>query len=118
MPAWMPALWESFRFAWGGRWTRTPDAMHYEYMGTPAQAVQDTERARRELQGTEPTTEDDEMAFTATDPRNQNWHFAGVFRTPITWDQVNALAAQADRAATPYLGHITETALQAYRVAP
>lgn len=49
MPAWLPQLWESYGFAWGGRWTRTPDPMHYEYMGTPAQAAAHTARALTEL---------------------------------------------------------------------
>lgn len=38
MPAWMPALWEANGWRWGGRYTNRPDAMHYEYMGTPESA--------------------------------------------------------------------------------
>lgn len=38
MPDWMPALWESFGFRWGGRYNNRPDAMHFEFMGTPGQA--------------------------------------------------------------------------------
>lgn len=42
MPSWMPDLWNTYGFRWGGDY-RPPiekDAMHYEFMGTPAQAGQ------------------------------------------------------------------------------
>jgi hypothetical protein len=45
MPDWMPQLWEAYGFRWGGTYTR-PDAMHYEFMGTPQQATQFTAIAR------------------------------------------------------------------------
>jgi len=45
MPSWMPPLWESYGFRWGGRYQRRPDAMHFEFMGTPNDAVQQTEKA-------------------------------------------------------------------------
>lgn len=38
MPGWMPLLWEAHMFRWGGRYRNRPDAMHYEFMGTPADA--------------------------------------------------------------------------------
>ena len=38
MPAWMPQLWKSKQFRWGGDYKSRPDAMHYEFMGTPADA--------------------------------------------------------------------------------
>lgn len=116
MPEWLPRLWESYGWAWGGRWTRTPDPMHFEYMGTPAQAAQDTARARADLTRPAPP-EDDDMAYTATDDTGQNWHIAGVWRRPISWDQANALAALAPPAAVPFLGAIPRPALEAYTVA-
>lgn len=115
MPPWMPALWESYRFAWGGRWTNRPDPMHYEYMGTPAQAAQDTDRARRDLAAPPPTIGDDEMGFTAQDNRGQVWHLAGVWRRPITMDMANALSVLAPPATVPFLGGLTDAALNAYR---
>ena len=39
MPAWMPKLWAEHGWRWGGTYTSRPDAMHYEYMGTPVSAV-------------------------------------------------------------------------------
>jgi hypothetical protein len=38
MPVWMVKLWEDHGFRWGGRYTGTPDSMHYEFMGSPADA--------------------------------------------------------------------------------
>jgi hypothetical protein len=38
MPSWMPGLWEDFGFRWGGRYTGRKDAMHFEFLGTPADA--------------------------------------------------------------------------------
>jgi hypothetical protein len=35
MPSWMPALWKSKGFRWGGDYPRRKDAMHYEFMGKP-----------------------------------------------------------------------------------
>lgn len=47
-PRWMRDLWIGYGFTWGGIWS-TPDPMHYEWRGTPAQARSATDRARREL---------------------------------------------------------------------
>lgn len=52
MPPWMPILWEAHMFRWGGRYRNRPDAMHYEFWGTPA----DAERIIRGL-GKNPETD-------------------------------------------------------------
>lgn len=49
MPSWMPALWKRFGFRWGGDYRGKKDTMHYEFMGTPADARRLTEIARREF---------------------------------------------------------------------
>jgi hypothetical protein len=49
IPVWMRQLFNRFGFAWGGDYSGTPDAMHMEFMGTPAQAAAATVAARREL---------------------------------------------------------------------
>jgi hypothetical protein len=54
IPAWMVQLWNRYGFAWGGHYNGTPDAMHFEFMGTPAQADAMTALALRELAGTAP----------------------------------------------------------------
>lgn len=38
MPSWMVKLWEDHGFRWGGRYSGTPDSMHYEFMGSPHDA--------------------------------------------------------------------------------
>jgi len=44
MPTWMVELWESYGFRWGGRYPTRPDAMHYEFVGTPADAQRLTKK--------------------------------------------------------------------------
>jgi hypothetical protein len=39
MPSWMTNLWKSFGFRWGGDYQGRKDAMHFEFMGTPADAA-------------------------------------------------------------------------------
>jgi hypothetical protein len=39
MPQWMVDLWTSKQFRWGGSYKGRKDAMHYEFMGTPADAA-------------------------------------------------------------------------------
>lgn len=38
MPRWMVELWKEHQFRWGGDYRSRKDAMHYEFMGTPADA--------------------------------------------------------------------------------
>jgi hypothetical protein len=54
IPAWMVEMWNRYGFAWGGHYTGTPDAMHFEFMGTPEQADAMTALALRELTGEGP----------------------------------------------------------------
>jgi hypothetical protein len=51
MPSWMPTLWKSYGFRWGGDYSGRKDAMHYEFLGSVTDAKMQTERARRELTG-------------------------------------------------------------------
>lgn len=38
MPQWMPEVAAKWGFAWGGNYQTRPDAMHFEFMGTPSDA--------------------------------------------------------------------------------
>ena len=64
MPGWMPDLWNAYGFRWGGDYRNRPDAMHYEFMGSVADAARYTAIARRNNLGgagavkTSPTPED------------------------------------------------------------
>jgi hypothetical protein len=53
-PDWLHHRWNRYGFAWGGDYTGAKDAMHFEFMGTPAQAVAATNLARVELAGGTP----------------------------------------------------------------
>lgn len=46
MPSWMVNLWTQYGFRWGGTYTSKKDAMHYEFMGTMADAAAFTAKAR------------------------------------------------------------------------
>lgn len=48
IPGWMVAVLERFLWGWGGRWSK-PDAMHFEFSGSPEDADRQTDRAIREL---------------------------------------------------------------------
>jgi hypothetical protein len=52
-PSWLIQRWNRYGFAWGGNYTGStpPDTMHFEFMGTPAQAAAATALARAELGG-------------------------------------------------------------------
>lgn len=39
MPRWMVEMWKDLGFRWGGDYTGRKDAMHFEFMGTPADAT-------------------------------------------------------------------------------
>ena len=51
IPEWYRHLFNRYGFAWGGDYYGRKDAMHFEFMGTPAQAVAATNLARAELSG-------------------------------------------------------------------
>ena len=49
IPEEMGNFWESWGFRWGGHYETTQDWMHFEFMGTPEDALALTEKARGEL---------------------------------------------------------------------
>jgi peptidoglycan hydrolase-like protein with peptidoglycan-binding domain len=53
-PVWLRHRWNRYGFAWGGDYTGNKDAMHFEWMGTPQDAVSATALARSELTGQAP----------------------------------------------------------------
>lgn len=52
VPGWMVKLWNEYGFRWGGDYQgEHKDPMHWEFMGTPADAKRLTDKARKELGG-------------------------------------------------------------------
>lgn len=49
IPVEMARLWNTYGFRWGGDYPDTKDWMHFEFMGTPVDAREMTEKAREEL---------------------------------------------------------------------
>lgn len=49
IPTAMARLWNEYGFRWGGDYSGTKDWMHFEFMGTPADARAMTAKALREL---------------------------------------------------------------------
>ncbi len=47
-------MWEACGWYWGGRYTRTPDTMHFEYLGKPSSVEGDLAKARGFLKVTAP----------------------------------------------------------------
>jgi len=46
MPGWMPDLWNAYGFRWGGDYSGSKDAMHYEFMESVSAASSYTTQAR------------------------------------------------------------------------
>jgi peptidoglycan hydrolase-like protein with peptidoglycan-binding domain len=46
MPSWMPDLWNEYGFRWGGDYSGSKDAMHYEFMESVSAAASYTQKAR------------------------------------------------------------------------
>jgi hypothetical protein len=64
MPRWLPALWKSFGFRWGGDYKGRKDAMHFEFMGTPADAARLVEQIKHKT-----PDEEEVMATVITRPQ-------------------------------------------------
>lgn len=87
MPNWMPVLWASQGFRWGGTYAGRKDSMHYEYMMTPA----DCARAIANLhKGTAPIQVSDKLpiklhAGTKADPYVHGPHVVTIQHNINKW---------------------------------
>lgn len=77
MPSWMPDLWNAYGFRWGGDYVTRPDAMHYEYVGSVADAARHTALARQYRLGEVRTTPKPtpKPAPTTTQPKDDKMYF-------------------------------------------
>lgn len=100
VPAWMAPLWNRYGFAWGGAYTGKKDFMHWEFMGTPADADAMTALALYELgNGSAPlpatTTEDDVSMTPIPVVVTDDGHFGIAVRTESAADTVPSQVASA-----------------------
>ena len=95
MPKWLPDLWKAHMFGWGGDYPNRQDAMHLEFMGSPADAA----RITRELKaGTAPVTVGRGLPIrlakgTQADPYQANWLIAHLQEDLLVWGSRNPRAA-------------------------
>lgn len=62
--------WEACGFYWGGRYERTPDTMHFEYLGRPRDVAGHLAKAKAILKDlTEPKGKTDKPVVPATKPK-------------------------------------------------
>ena len=62
IPSWMPGLWARYGWYWGGLYRGSfKDPMHFEFMGSPADARDMTHRALTDGIGTLPLTHADKL---------------------------------------------------------
>ena len=57
IPASMGAFWNRYGFRWGGDYTGNKDWMHFEFMGTPQDAKEMTDKARKDFGGEDELTD-------------------------------------------------------------
>lgn len=91
VPKWLVDLFNDYGFRWGGDYTGRQDPMHFEFMGTTADAKRLTEKARKELVDMALTDDQkDALQFVIGErlqladkpepaepgPRRQGWRFA------------------------------------------
>lgn len=70
IPASMGHLWNQYGFRWGGDYSGNKDWMHFEFMGTPNDAKQMTDKAHRDLGGG-----DDELTDHEKEMLDKAWAF-------------------------------------------
>jgi hypothetical protein len=93
MPSWMPELWESYGFRWGGHYDGRKDAMHYEFMGTPAEADAETAKAMANLMQPVPNVHDltRQQDLNLTSLLTQRYDLeGGPVNFPVLWRDTNS----------------------------
>jgi D-alanyl-D-alanine carboxypeptidase len=103
MPGWMPDLWNAYGFRWGGDYSGSKDAMHYEFMGSVADAASETAKAKAAGigggGGTPPGPTDPDPGYEDSEVSN------GMALSQQALDQItNLLRAELGVAAIPDRG--------------
>ncbi len=116
MPGWMPDLWNAYGFKWGGDYKTRPDAMHYEFMGSVADAARLTQVARDKRLGEgakppvpkPPTPEPEEEEVPPILARMSDgtaWMLTPGFRQRIVGQEDVNLAKMIHKASVDKEGH-------------
>lgn len=63
IPKWMVELWNAYGFRWGGDFEDRKDPMHFEFMGTPQDARDLLQKAKRNEIGEDRMTDAEKAAF-------------------------------------------------------
>ena len=115
MPSWLPHMWKAYGFIWGGDWTRTPDPMHYEFAGTPADARRETIRARKAF--AVPEKKATKMVLVRIDNSRVVYQIVGRFMVAFsaaTQVEVAAREAGLEGRWQDHVGNITAEEARAY----
>lgn len=112
MPPAMVAMWSKCGFYWGGWYRQRPDAMHFEYIGRPADVAQHLAIARQHLAGPAPATP--RTAFEGPLLRLAQPRLRGE---RVTWVQsrLNAKGASPKLATDGVWGPQTDAAFRAFQ---
>lgn len=74
MPSWLPELWKSMGFGWGGDYKgKRKDAMHMEFMGTPADAAKYTAQIGKQPETNVPPAKGRTIRIGMTGPDVKTW---------------------------------------------
>lgn len=95
-PAWEIDRWARYGWAWGGKYTGKKDAMHSEFMGTPAQAQAALVLARKELGSTTAATPTGGFLMALTDAqqlRLLEWADKGLYSLANVRENTDRLPA-------------------------
>ncbi|MFL5736743.1 MAG: M15 family metallopeptidase [Actinomycetota bacterium] len=90
----MATLWNRYGFRWGGNYSTTKDWMHFEFMGTPADAREMTDKARKDF------GQEDALTKAEKEQLDQVWAFVQELEKRLAPGKDSAPAgASADRVA-------------------
>jgi hypothetical protein len=93
IPTWVGALFNRYGWAWGGDYTGSKrDWMHFEFMGTPADADRMTALARKEIGGTAAA------GSSAPDLALQYYYEAGMIEFPASAGTTEPIPVDPTRA--------------------
>lgn len=95
MPAWVPECAERWGLYWGGRYKSNPDAMHFEFLGTPADVSRYPTKKK-----------DEELTLDATDRKYLDTQFAAIHKRVDDVEEILAGRNPKDSKVRSLIGRI------------